>query len=133
MNKYQNALERLSKIDLNMVLDELGYERAQIISDYGMNDYPNIEMYGDISVLKELVEKETPKKVYKKYYSTKYGNNGRMKRVDIRCPCCASGFTNGTRTSIGVLASREKDFIETINNQNYCWNCSQKLDWSDEE
>ena len=131
MNKYQNALERLSKIDLNMVLDELGYERSQMISDYGMNDYPNIEMYGDICTLKELVEKETAKKVCKKYYSTKYGNNGGMKRVDIKCPCCYSKFTNGQRNSIGVFAKREKDFIETVNNQNYCWNCGQRLDWEE--
>ena len=54
-----------------------------------------------------------------------------MKRVDIKCPCCSSKFTNGQRNSIGVFARREKDFIETVNNQKYCWNCGQRLDWEE--
>ena len=91
----------------------------------------NTQKKDNMDILKELVEKEMPKKVYKKYYSTKYGNNGRMKRVDIKCPCCSSKFTNGQRNSIGVFAKREKDFIETVNNQKYCWNCGQRLDWEE--
>lgn len=99
MNKYQNALERLSKIDLNMVLDELGYERSQMISDYGMNDYPNIEMYGDICVLKELVEKETPDK-WNEYFE------------EIICPICGQHWN--------VIDNCTETF-------KYCPNCGKKL------
>lgn len=84
-------------------------------------------------LIKEAREsnKEIPQRPSKRYYSTNYGNGGRMKKVDIRCPFCSSSFTNGVRTSIGVFATKEKEFIETVDNQNYCWNCGQRLDWSE--
>lgn len=85
-----------------------------------------------LSILQELVEKAVPKKPIKKYYTTPYGNHGKKKRLDIRCSCCNSSFTNGARTSIGVFKSKEKEFIKTINNQKFCRFCSQAIDWSDE-
>ena len=44
MNKYQNALDRLSNIDLDRVLEVVNYdyETAALISDYGLSDYPNL-------------------------------------------------------------------------------------------
>lgn len=58
MNKYRQSLDNISSIDLDRVLEKLGYEEADRISVYGMCDYPNIEMTGDIANLLELVNKE---------------------------------------------------------------------------
>lgn len=106
MNKYQEALERLSSIDLDLVLEELGYEKAGKISDYGMNDYPNLEMYGDIETLKELVDKATPKKPIGKYVT------------QLKCPVCGRRVRSGNGSS-----SRTRD--------NVCQRCFQVLDWSE--
>lgn len=81
----------------------------------------------------ELKERETPKKPIKRYYTTKYGNNGRRKRVDILCPRCKSYFVNGTRKSIGLFTSRENDFIDSVKNTKYCMFCGTRIDWSEEE
>ena len=56
MNKYQNALDRLSNIDLDRVLEVVNYdyETAALISDYGLSDYPNLEMSGDLKTLQNL-------------------------------------------------------------------------------
>lgn len=58
MNKYQNALDRISSIDLDMALDAVNYdyERAELISDYGISSYPNLEMSGDLEILQNLIE-----------------------------------------------------------------------------
>lgn len=50
------ALKNLENINLDIVLDELGYEKAEQVSWYGMNDYPTLEKQGDIDVLRELIE-----------------------------------------------------------------------------
>lgn len=57
MNKYQNALDRLSNIDLDRVLEVVNYdyETAALISDYGLSDYPNLEMSGDLKTLQNLI------------------------------------------------------------------------------
>ena len=95
MNKYQEALDNL-------------------YSNQSVANFVNIE------AIKELVDKATPKKPIKRYYTTAYGNNGRKKRLDILCPCCNSKFINGTRTSTGVFEAKEREFINTIKNQKYC-------------
>lgn len=117
MNKYQEALN-----DLKMAIN---YPTSKY------NDSRLIEIH--FSTLQELVEKATPKKVTKRYYTEKYGNHGTKKRVDIRCSCCNSSFTNGTRTSIGVYEDREIDFIKTVEEIKYCEYCGQAIDWSEEE
>jgi len=81
--------------------------------------------------VKKAVEREKPKKPIKKYYTAKHGNHGTKKRVDIRCSCCNSAFANGVRTSIGVFASREKEFIETVKEIKYCPSCGNAVDWSE--
>lgn len=117
MNKYQEAFANV--------------KRACIVPFLGRKP---IDICGvSLDRLKELVERATPKKPIKRYYTEKYGNNGRIKRVDIRCPHCNSYLTNGTRTSLGVYASREKAFIETVSDRKYCSACSQAIDWSEEE
>lgn len=57
MNKYQGALDRLSNIDLDRVLEVVNYdyETAALISDYGLSDYPNLEMSGDLLTLQNLI------------------------------------------------------------------------------
>jgi hypothetical protein len=49
------ALERLSNINLDIVLDELGYALADKISPYGIHDYPSLEMSGDIKTIKQAL------------------------------------------------------------------------------
>ena len=81
----------------------------------------------------ELRERTTLKRPIKRYYTDKYGNNGKMQRVDILCPCCKSYFVNGVRKSIGIFASREKNFIDSVKHTKYCMFCGNRIDWSDEE
>lgn len=52
----EQALRNLETINLDIVLEELGYEKAEKVSLYGMNDYPTLEKQGDIDVLRELIE-----------------------------------------------------------------------------
>ena len=78
-------------------------------------------------------KKITSKKPIKRYYTTKHGNNGRMKRVDILCPCCKSYFANGMRKSVGLFASREKNFIDSVKHTKYCMFCGQKISWKEED
>ena len=129
MNRYQEAL------------DELCDHAMEYEEDYDWDENPcgdyvslNKEHLKELKEpLQELVDKATPKKPIKKYYITSYGNNGRKKRLDIRCSCCNSAFTNGIRSSVGVYSSKEADFINTVNNQKFCMFCGQAIDWSDED
>lgn len=52
----EQALRNLETINLDIALDELGYEKAEEVSIYGINDYPTLEKQGDIDVLRELIE-----------------------------------------------------------------------------
>lgn len=95
MNKYQKALNLVIKVV------EMDNGCAGIFFKY------NSEMFEAIDVLKELVEKATPKKAIKSdvqdiRYITKY-----------ECPNCGGNFT-------GKLLD-------------YCYHCGQAIDWSDEE
>lgn len=55
-NECKQSLRNLENINLDIVLDELGYEKAEEISIYGINDYPTLEKQGDIKVLRELIK-----------------------------------------------------------------------------
>lgn len=55
-NECKQSLKKLENINLDIVLDELGYEKAEEISIYGINDYPTLEKQGDIEVLRELIK-----------------------------------------------------------------------------
>ena len=61
----------------------------------------------DIATLQELVDKETPMKTFQNEYLDTHENV----YVGI-CPKC-------------------KNENPQFKHQNYCWNCGQKLDWSD--
>lgn len=123
MKEYQQALDNIKTINLNLVLDELGLERAEEVSIYGMNDYPNLEMEGDIKTLQELVdksdyykaleEKAMPKKP--DYEGDGYDNKGDMVYDTWICPNCNERY--------------EVDYDD----YDYCPKCGQALDWSDED
>ena len=55
-NECKQSLRNLENINLDIVLDELGYEKAEEVSIYGINDYPTLEKLGDINVLRELIK-----------------------------------------------------------------------------
>ena len=57
INEYncKQALMNLESINLDIVLDKLGYDIASKVSVYGINDYPTLEKQGDIEILKELI------------------------------------------------------------------------------
>lgn len=126
MNKYQEALNLLCKKCREDAIAN-GH-----IGGCAFRDLDNSHC-DEYETLQELIDKATPKKPIKRYYTTAYGNTGRIKRLDILCPCCNSKFINGTRTSAGIFEAKKREFINTINNQEYCMFCSQKLDWSDED
>lgn len=50
------ALKRIQTINLDYVLEKLGYEGAEEVSCSGIHDYPTLEMSGDIEVLKDVTE-----------------------------------------------------------------------------
>ncbi len=54
-NECKQSLRNLENINLDVVLDELGYEKAEEVSIYGINDYPTLEKLGDINILRELI------------------------------------------------------------------------------
>lgn len=115
MNKYQEPFNNIV-VEAELMAERCGHKLEE-----------------DIKLVQELVDKATPKKPIKKYYTTSYGNHGTKARLDIRCPHCNSYFINGVRSSVGIFKSKEKNFIETVRNQKFCRICSQAIDWSDED
>ena len=97
MNKYQEQL--------NQIIKEY-YQLGDIIHDlYKYADYPdNIKC----DLLKELVDKATPKKLHKKANLT-----------NKICPTCYLIF------SLDKYDRHEKN--------NHCHNCGQALDWSEND
>lgn len=81
MNKYQEALDRLKHINLDLILEKLGHEVADEVSDYGMCDYPNLEMSYDIEAIQELVDRATP-------VAIELRNDG------FHCPKCGARISN---------------------------------------
>ena len=79
----------------------------------------NISHYQQICIekirvaLKELVDKETPKKLKRKT-----DKDGRILWV---CPTC------------GDVYKKFWSEVETVTHRKHCDNCGQKLDWSEEE
>ena len=56
---YKSAFDVLAlieTIDLDMVLDELGYEKASQISAFGMQDYPTLELLGAVDEIRRLLK-----------------------------------------------------------------------------
>lgn len=123
MNKYQEALDRLKSIDLDILLGKLDYDVACDVSVYGIHDYPMLEMDGDIKTIQELVDKETPKKVLVENdtdsacdgdYSFTYGYS------IFSCPNCKE-----------VLYDENEGGYIQISSIKFCYHCGQKLDWSE--
>lgn len=105
MNKYQEAIKRIKTIDLDIVSDKLGYDFAEDVSIYGINDHPNLEMSGDIKTLEELVEKATPKLVK--------GISAIHECLVGNCPYCGR-------------------FVGKIGGKTNICECGQKLKWKKE-
>lgn len=107
MSKYQESLDRLATIRLDLIEDG---ETKLKQSIYGIHDNADLEMTGDLQTLQELVDKETPiKPDYDKFYAM---DRGFIK--EYYCPKCR----------------HEKVFVNRFEDK-YCHNCGQKLDWSD--
>lgn len=98
MNEYQKAYDRLA---FNFGLDCLDEKL-----------YP--EEVEDFELFRELVERETPKKIQfnvpqQPFLRKKYGKNA---RYDGICPNCHKSVYPGYK---------------------YCTNCGQKLDWGEKD
>lgn len=70
-----------------------------------------------IEVLKELVDKETPKKPHEKYYQIICGVDDTMNCIDYHCPSC------GKKVVSDIVNYKE---------YRYCYHCGQAIDWSDD-
>ena len=97
-NKYQDALDRLANIDLDRVSDLLSLDKATLISDYAINEYPNLEKQGDIKLLQGLVTQAT----YEKPFESEVVEG----QLLYHCPAC------------GRL-----NYVWA----NYCCNCGKKI------
>ncbi len=102
MNKYQEAYETIESIE---------------IYEYAGARFPTFEMKtdykGDLDVLKELIDRATPKKV-------KVVPSDRL-RFDGLCPNCDRPLFDGSD-----MFFKEKRY-------QFCDYCGQKLDWSKNE
>lgn len=101
MNKYKEALD-----NIEYYLCELEGIKTQVGNVHCIYD-ENLE------VLKELVDKATPKKP--DYEGDGYDDNGQMIYDTWICPNCGKRY--------------EVDYDD----YDYCPNCGQALDWSEED
>lgn len=109
MNKYQEALITVSKSCKSLAM-EFSFSKICDTDKKALN------------ILKELVDKETPKKVIKETIYDAYDCNDRSIGFEYEiknCPNCNLDLVNETE---------DRDFEDW----DYCPNCGQKLDWSDE-
>ena len=101
MNKYKEAYESVYQLICELEKIKTGVDAYCVYDE-------------DLEVLKELVEKETPKKIQfnvpqQPFLRKKYGKNA---RYDGICPNCHKSVYPGYK---------------------YCTNCGQKLRWEDEK
>lgn len=101
MNKYKEAYESVYQLICELEKIKTGVDAYCVYDE-------------DLEVLKELVEKETPKKIQfnvpqQPFLRKKYGKNA---RYDGICPSCHKSIFPGYK---------------------YCPNCGQKLRWEDEK
>lgn len=97
MNKYQDTFNHLKSLCSSSDY----YKRGSLL-------VPLFEK--DLALLRELADKETPKKPIKFKYKLLYG---------WACPHCANDISNNRK--------RKHQDIK------YCPNCGQKLDWSEDD
>lgn len=144
--KIKTAKERpLSNQGLGAILHKL-YKLEDLMEQYNINDLAELKIALDIintsddekfikdsrayfdkykinpvSVLQELVDKETPMKVVKETINDSYDNNDRCVSFEwerIKCPKCNEDLVN-------EYEDRDWD------NNDICPFCGQRLDWSD--
>lgn len=102
MNKYQEALDNIGSL---YMYDEDGEADCVLSESFMKSDY---------DILKELVDKETPKKpeIKKLIRKNNYRDERNIPRYDWWCPNC-----HLEHMSANVLK--------------YCPTCGQALDWSE--
>lgn len=105
MNKYQESLDRLASINLDIIEDG---ETKLNQSIYGIHDRANLEMSGDLQTLQKLVDKETPMKPIENHYEAE----GEPPYIKYICPKCKGKY-------------------QILEGTGYCFQCGQRLDWSD--
>lgn len=100
MNKYEQALENIGMIELDR--ESNGYDDPKYLKDF---------YYGEYCVLKELVDRATPKRCkFETVETTETNTLEKIKIIMFVCPNCNQ--TIGTR----------------LNNLKFCPNCGQILD-----
>ncbi len=108
MNKYQKALSELKHSDIKL---HVYNEQDNIIEEHQPTIY---DFYHDeIFVLKELVEKATPKKP-----------------LDVQEPVLKWGLCPNCKGELNMFHGRPN---RVLLNEKYCRDCGQAIDWSDEE
>lgn len=105
MNKYQEALEFFTKLTNRVPLK---FANDEFCEKYDKN----------LVLIKELVDKESPRKPHEKYYQIICGVDDTMNCIDYYCPSCG-----------------KKVVSDIVNYKEYrhCYHCGQKLDWSGED
>ena len=116
MNKYQEAIEKLrnSKIKLHVFVGQTEEIEAPTIFDF---------YHSEIFALQELVEKATPKKVTIETIVDGFDDGdfgGTFEYKKATCPNCE-----------GILIDETEEV--DLEGYDYCPNCGQALDWSDDE
>lgn len=105
MNKYQEALDRLCE---NNYFDEKGNCNCDLI-------------VMDRILMQELVDKATPKKPLKHpSYKFSFIDNAFKQQKLYICPTCRNAC-------LVRIAPNER------NENRYCYDCGQAIDWSDEK
>lgn len=101
---------------MNKYQEALEFLRSENVTAWGNDNFELL--YFHLDNIEELVDKATPKKPIKHYYkSTSFIF---VKHQSIyTCPRCGNACL--------------KHYTENERNENnYCYDCGQKLDWSDE-
>ena len=92
MNKYDKAFLKIIEIFNNIQLGDI---------------YSPKEFSENITIIREIIKKEQPKKLIKYPFSKEW-----------HCPTCGTG--NG-------------EYEGTVGTHNYCHYCGQKLEWEDDK
>lgn len=103
MNKYEKALADVANETVDRLAD--GYYQPKTVEHFHSEA---------IDILRELVEKATPKKII-----TDGSSYSTCDKVQYICPNCK-------KIMLRAVCAR-------VTKPNYCYNCGQKIDWSDKK
>jgi hypothetical protein len=117
MNKYEEALERLSSqtVYLKFV--------SQRESEFNKELYDN-----DLALLRELASRENPKKPYLRLFTDFPDCEGKINQYErLVCPYC------GEAEYLSYYYFDDWDNRDVEVEYDRCHKCGQKLDWSEDE